>query len=329
MQHTDFYGDVNRLSPPRKAPRISPSQRTPFLMLFGDDFLSGCRKSAMTPEQVGMYIVMLILEWTDKGPLEDDMKRLSVRSGWDVRLVRRLINELVSLKKYDREDGRLSNGRMQHEIAIYVQKAKAKEDRRANTSRADVAQKSEISATAVQDLSNSYPTANGHLSKKSNENNVGASKKASYARARQNQKQKPEAEAATSVAAKTAPLRPDLDKLSDRLLSACNGALDNPVNCLGLLNLSIPQMWLKSGCDLELDVLPTLKAAGKKYHGKRIRDWSYFTGMIAEAKARREAGLPEIAISKREKEPELHKLKRMVNAAYDHQQGRQPKRIAR
>jgi hypothetical protein len=83
--------------------------------------------------------------------------------------------------------------------------------------------------------------------------------------------------------------------LSDRLIEACNGSLDNPVNCMGLLSVSTPIMWLNQGCDLELDVLPTLRAAGQKYHGKRIRDWSYFTGMVAEAKAKRERGLPVVA----------------------------------
>lgn len=84
----------------------------------------------------------------------------------------------------------------------------------------------------------------------------------------------------------------DLDQLSDRLLAACNGALDNPVNCQGLLSMNIPLMWLNEGADLERDVLPTLHAAGKKFHGKRIRTWGYFSGMISDAKAARERGLP-------------------------------------
>ena len=86
------------------------------------------------------------------------------------------------------------------------------------------------------------------------------------------------------------------DDLSNRLIEACNGSLDNPVNCMGLLNVSTPLMWISQGCDLELDVLPTLRAAGQKYHGKRIRDWSYFTGMVADAKAKRERGLPPASL---------------------------------
>jgi hypothetical protein len=97
-----------------------------------------------------------------------------------------------------------------------------------------------------------------------------------------------------SCASESAALPASAD-LSDRLIEACNGSLDNPVNCMGLLSVGIPQMWIREGCDLELDILPTLQAAGKKHHGKRIRSWSYFTPMIAEAKAKRLAGMPAVS----------------------------------
>jgi hypothetical protein len=84
----------------------------------------------------------------------------------------------------------------------------------------------------------------------------------------------------------------DLDELEKQLLGACNGALANPVNCMGLLNLATPQMWLAEGSDLELDILPTLRAIGKLHHGKGISSWAYFNKPIADATARRKAGMP-------------------------------------
>lgn len=84
-----------------------------------------------------------------------------------------------------------------------------------------------------------------------------------------------------------------LADLHDRLVNACNGSLDNPANCLGLLSMATPQMWLERGADLERDVIPTLEAAGKKYHGKRIRDWNYFTPMVADAVEKRKAVMPK------------------------------------
>jgi hypothetical protein len=83
----------------------------------------------------------------------------------------------------------------------------------------------------------------------------------------------------------------DLDKLNEQLLEACNGALADPVNCQGLISLAIPQMWLAEGCDLKMDILPTLKAVGSKAHGKRIQSWNYFTKAVGDAKRARDKGL--------------------------------------
>jgi hypothetical protein len=95
----------------------------------------------------------------------------------------------------------------------------------------------------------------------------------------------------------------DLSQLEAQLLSACNGALDNPANCSGLLSLAIPQMWINEGADLQLDILPTLRAVGQKAHGKRINTWNYFTRAVAEAKAMRVAGLPTVDVSARRGAP--------------------------
>jgi uncharacterized protein YdaU (DUF1376 family) len=189
MDHTPIQGAVNSF-PTANKQGGGRSDRTPFLMLFGEDFLSGCRKSGMSPEQVGMYIYMLILEWTDKEPLDDDMRRLAVRCGWDVRIVKRLVSELVGLTKYQRENGKLSNERMEREIAVYCAKVKAKEQRKAaHTSRVDVTQLPDSSAVAIQQLADSYATAKPDLSEKPKENNEPWPKNLAYTRARNIQNQ--------------------------------------------------------------------------------------------------------------------------------------------
>lgn len=86
----------------------------------------------------------------------------------------------------------------------------------------------------------------------------------------------------------------DLGALSEKLVAACNGALDNPVNCLGLASLATPLMWMREGCDLEDDILPTLHGYGKSAHGKRIRTWDYFTAGVTKAKDNRLKGLPPL-----------------------------------
>lgn len=96
------------------------------------------------------------------------------------------------------------------------------------------------------------------------------------------------------VAAAVAEPTIDYDLLESQLVKACNGALANPANAQGLLDLSTPIMWLKSGADLEADILPTLRAIGKRDHGKGISHWNYFTKAVSQATARRARGLPEV-----------------------------------
>lgn len=91
----------------------------------------------------------------------------------------------------------------------------------------------------------------------------------------------------------------DLGKLSERLITASAGCLDNPANCQGLLNMGVPMMWLDNGCDLDRDILPTLTAAGTALRGKRIRSWSFFTPAIQEQRDRRIAGMPAASVSTR------------------------------
>lgn len=89
----------------------------------------------------------------------------------------------------------------------------------------------------------------------------------------------------------------DLAGLAEKVTEACNGSLASQAIAPGLASMSTPLMWIEQGADLDRDVIPTLTALGKKYHGKGIRSWDYFTGPIAEAKARRERGLPAVTLT--------------------------------
>lgn len=89
----------------------------------------------------------------------------------------------------------------------------------------------------------------------------------------------------------------DLRLLAKRVTDACGRALASEAIAPGLASMATPQMWLEQGADLERDVLPTLTAAGKRYAGRNIRSWDYFTPMVSEAKAKRERGLPAAIVS--------------------------------
>lgn len=80
--------------------------------------------------------------------------------------------------------------------------------------------------------------------------------------------------------------------LSEKLIEAGGQGLANPANSPGLLVLSEPQRWLAAGCDLTLDILPTITARSSNARPGSIRSWSFFTQAVADAKATREAPMP-------------------------------------
>lgn len=88
------------------------------------------------------------------------------------------------------------------------------------------------------------------------------------------------------------------DRMMARMIEAAGDCLANQVNAQGLLTEATPLMWIEQGCDFERDILPTLRAAAIKHKGRRIGSWSYFNGMISEAKSRRLAGLPAVSFGK-------------------------------
>ena len=88
----------------------------------------------------------------------------------------------------------------------------------------------------------------------------------------------------------------DLKKLSDRLMDVASPCLASFAIAPGLYAMTVPQMWLDQGCDLERDVVPAIETIVRK--GKRgVMAWDYFTKPIAEARAKRDAGMPAVNLS--------------------------------
>lgn len=86
----------------------------------------------------------------------------------------------------------------------------------------------------------------------------------------------------------------DLNDLSNQLFDAAGSCLANQAIAPGLAMMTIPQMWIEHGADLERDVLPSVRMIAAKYPGKQIKSWDYFTAAVAETKAKRLAGLPAV-----------------------------------
>lgn len=87
--------------------------------------------------------------------------------------------------------------------------------------------------------------------------------------------------------------RPDLSRLASQLEKAGGEAIDDPARSSGLLSLSEPLNWIDSGCDLDLDILPTLKARSAGRPPREIRTWGYFTKAVFQARDTRLRPSPE------------------------------------
>ena len=292
-----------------------------FAKLYPGDWRGGTLYQ-LTVEEEGMYMRSCVYMWDTGECIPGDDRLASRLLNVQVQKYQKLMGALIEKGKMTRGQGVIFNERVLEDISEFQQlsghqslRAKRGHETRKLTANAvkelmeEVERlKHELAARAEPPhqpphqppvapgggcLGGTPEVPQGVIGKKDNEIKDGAKngQKSGTAEARS---QKPEARNKDSDSAR------DLFKLEAQLVEACNGALDNPVNCQGLLNLSTPIMWLDSGADLERDVLPTLRAIGKRAHGKKINSWNYFSKAVAQAMANRMAGLPAV-------EPEIKK----------------------
>lgn len=92
-------------------------------------------------------------------------------------------------------------------------------------------------------------------------------------------------------------VRLELARLEGALRQAGGDALDP--NSKDLCVLSVPLAWATEGCDLELDVLPAVRAVAARASPNSVRSWKYFDRAVADAKARRLAPMPKGRINER------------------------------
>lgn len=78
-----------------------------------------------------------------------------------------------------------------------------------------------------------------------------------------------------------------------RAMCAALGITDE-TKSIGLLSLSEPIHWLSSGCDMEMDILPTLRQIAAR--GKVVTSWGYCSKAVFEARDKRLAPSPSISI---------------------------------
>lgn len=88
--------------------------------------------------------------------------------------------------------------------------------------------------------------------------------------------------------------RDSLDSLQARLRAAAGASINAASPSLPILAAIVGLLTPGQGpaCDLELDVLPTVEAAGKKARPGSVNRWEYFRPMIVEARDKRLSGAP-------------------------------------
>ena len=242
------------------------ADKTPFLKFYSGDWIAGTLNLSF--EEKGFYLECLLRMWERKSGLPNDDRWLASALNCNPRTVRKLKASLIASGKLVIDGDCIINPRLMRDIGQRGS-VRIRPELEPNSTR--IGAEFEANEPKNPTITTHAPARVFHIPEARD--------------------QKEEIVAATaSRGAAELPTDEDLEK---NLIEACNGSLDNPVNCLGLLSLATPKMWIAQGCDLEADILPTLRAAGRKYHGKRIRDWGYFTGMVTDAKAKRERGLPE------------------------------------
>lgn len=79
-----------------------------------------------------------------------------------------------------------------------------------------------------------------------------------------------------------------IEGLADTLIKACGEALADPVRYSDLWMPHEPQGWLNAGCDLELDILPTLRKLSQRELAKgkqrSIKTWRFFRDAVFDAR---------------------------------------------
>lgn len=263
-----------------------------YVRMYQTDWRSGCM--GLTLEQEGLYvrICMFQAEAGRRVPLDDSQAARMLNC--QTKMYRRVLGDLLRLGKIKRHDDGYGNDRIEHETAAAQSASKTGNG---TGGKANQGQERQGDAPSVNDARGEIASENElNVERNSKETQEKLPVVADFSKQNQCPFIEPVKEPRKiDVVDEARPCAIDLlDGLQAKLEMAAAPALASVASHPGLLNLSIPLMWLEEGCDLDRDVLPTIAEIARKRAGKGlITHWNYFTQAIANAKEAREAGLPE------------------------------------
>jgi hypothetical protein len=77
----------------------------------------------------------------------------------------------------------------------------------------------------------------------------------------------------------------DLEVIADRLHAAGGRALNRTLGAFEAI--ADPLAWIDAGCDLEKDIIPTIREVSNRKPANSIGGWHYFTKAVLERRERR------------------------------------------
>jgi uncharacterized protein YdaU (DUF1376 family) len=246
-----------------------------YISLHIGDWMGGT--AGMTPEQEGAYLRFLLHLYQRGKPLPDDDRFMSRVMSLSLRVWKRLKDQLVSLGKIVIRSGALTNSRFEKER----QKRAEEMRKRSVAAQTRWAKSRKVSLELAPNLDETSAKLPAKDEKKPNKNNDPLVQMDMLSRI-----QYPESNIQSVV-------RHSPEQLLQKLQEAGGEALANYAASPGLLMVTEPMRWIENGCDLELDILPTLRARALRSKPRSIRAWGYFTQAVLDAHATRTAPLPK------------------------------------
>jgi len=245
----------------------------PWVRFYPSDWLAGTR--GMKASESGVYITLIMMMYERQEPLKLDVGRLARVCGASNAAFKRSLDALVEDGKIERLDDLLWNSRVDREVK----------------------NRSEKSEIARQSANQRWTGSGEKTQQKQRPKNANAEE----AQCEPNANQKSEVRDQITT---TTTARPDYDDLATRLFEAGGAALNQTTTQLTQLNT--PLSWLNEGCDLELDIVQTIRRLCEKKPPNSVSTWRYFTPAIAQAKADRETPLPEVSPNVKPLRPGSH-----------------------
>lgn len=264
-----------------------------------------------------MRAILAMYKHMEGLPADDNVARMRL-GGMDIRTYRRMKAALLARPKcfVEKPSGRISNVRFEEEISSYVtefknrQKAgfEREEKRRSLPTSAELPPNfhptsGELPAK-VQEKSGELP-ANIDREKSKNHNKINGRDTTVLAQRDHNgtttgvpraRVLELELDKETTLlsardpedgVSKSNPWRSKTKQLEDILREAAGECIGDPVNTAALSAVMEPLVWLDNGCDLKLDIVPTLRARGSKINPRSVHSWGYFTNAVRDARDKR------------------------------------------